>query len=515
MARPAGDGSGQFFGGLVERGGVDVAGPCTRGEIAGSVLSMSVAALPYLTADLPGLRAVFKARWEDFVVEEIPAIEPEGSGDHLWLEIEKRGLATPRAVSEVARALGVKPSSVGYAGMKDARAIARQWLSVEHVEAERALSLENPRITVLQAIRHPRKLRRGWHRGNRFVIRLRPGAGRDPGRGSRAARPGDGPGGAAVAAESDPHLGAGLGDRGMAELGAGVIEHVQGVFEALEALGVPNYYGRQRFGTRGDTWEVGRALAREEWGEAAALIAGRPLYPDDDGVDPAAGIFPDSGDILRARELFDRGRYAEAAETWPRGFGQCARLAEAMERTGDAERAIPVVGKRMLRLYASAYQSWLFNAVLAERIRGGTLATLLDGDLAWKHDTEALFLVDDPAAEQPRADAFDISPTGPLVGRRMREPAGEVAALESRVIEGAGLRRSALESRAMAPLTGRRRPLRFALREVGVDAGADDRGPYLELRFALPPGCYATAVLRELGKGGIEEAASGREAGDR
>jgi tRNA pseudouridine13 synthase len=78
-----------------------------------------------------------------------------------------------------------------------------------------------------------------------------------------------------------------------------------------------------------------------------------------------------------------------------------------MERTGgDASRAIPVVGKRMLRLYASAYQSWLFNAVLAERIRGETMAKLLSGDLAWKHDTESLFLVDDPAAEQHRAEAF-------------------------------------------------------------------------------------------------------------
>ncbi len=460
--------------------------------------------LPYLTADHPGLRAVFKARWEDFEVEEIPEIEPEGTGDHLWLEIEKRGLATPRAVSEVARALGVKPSSVGYAGMKDARAVARQWLSVEHVEPARALSLENPRITVLRAERHPRKLRRGWHGGNGFVIRLRPGSGTESEFAARSARLGDA-GAAGLEADAETSGESGLGDWGIAH----PLDHVRGVLESLEALGVPNYYGPQRFGTRGDTWEVGRALAREEWDLAAGLIAGRPLYPDDDAVDPAAGVFPDSGGILRARELFDEGRYAEAAETWPRGFGQCARLAEAMERTGDPARAIPVVGKRMLRLYASAYQSWLFNAVLAERIRAGTMATLLEGDLAWKHDTEALFPVEDPAAEQPRAGAFEISPTGPLVGRRMKEPAGEVAALEARVIDEAGLRPEALESRAMAPLTGRRRPLRFALADVGVEAGSDERGAYLELQFALPPGCYATAVLRELGKDGMEEGSNG------
>ncbi|NIP81384.1 MAG: tRNA pseudouridine(13) synthase TruD, partial [Gemmatimonadetes bacterium] len=79
---------------------------------------------------------------------------------------------------------------------------------------------------------------------------------------------------------------------------------VRDVLAALRRLGVPNYYGRQRFGTRGDTWRVGRALAREEWDEAAALIAGRPLRPDDPAVDRAAGVVPDTGDILRARELF-------------------------------------------------------------------------------------------------------------------------------------------------------------------------------------------------------------------
>lgn len=285
------------------------------------------------------------------------------------------------------------------------------------------------------------------------------------------------------------------------------MELVRERLDILAAQGVPNYYGPQRFGTRGDTWRVGRALAREEWDEAAALIAGRPLRHDDD-VDPAAGIHPDSDDILRARELFDAGRFAEAGDAWPRGFGQCARLARAMDRTGgDAARALPVVGKRMLRLYASAYQSWLFNAVLAERVRGRIMARLLDGDLAWKHDTEALFLVDEPAAEQGRAAAFEVSPTGPLVGRRMREPGGKVATLETRVLRAMGLRPDSLESRAMSPLTGRRRPLRFRLRDAAVGAGSDERGPYIELRFALPPGCYATAVLRELGQGGIVEAA--------
>jgi tRNA pseudouridine13 synthase len=439
--------------------------------------------LPYLTGADGSIAGVFKARWEDFVVAEIPAVEPSGHGDHTWLEIEKEGLTTAVAASDLARALGVRPSSVGYAGLKDTRAVARQWLSMEHVAPDRALAVSLPRLRVLRAARHPRKLRRGWHAGNRFVIRLRDVAVVDD----------------AGAAPRAP-----AADLATPASTALPVDVARAVLAVLERRGVPNYYGPQRFGYRGDTWRVGRALARGAWGEAASWIAGRPILPGDDAVDPAAGVHPDGADVARARALFDEGRYGESASAWPRGFGHCVRLAAAMDRTGgDAARSLEAVGKGMLRLYASSYQSWLFNRVLARRV--DHLDQVVAGDLAWKHDTEALFLVEDPAAEAARAASFEISATGPLVGRRMREPGGAVGALEAEVLAAAGFRAAELESRALRPLTGRRRPLRFRLTDVAVADGADDDGPYLELRFALPPGCYATAVLRELGKGRIVE----------
>lgn len=412
--------------------------------------------LPYLTAEAPPLAGRYKTRWEDFLVAELPALEPAGQGDHTWLEIEKSGLTTARAVADLASAFGVKPSSIGHAGLKDARAVARQWVSVQRLDPERALALEIPRIRVLRAERHPRKLRRGWHRGNRFTIRVRPGPG--------------------------------------TTIPPDALPAARSVLEELGRRGVPNYYGPQRFGYRGDSWAVGRALTRGQWAEAVSLIAGRP----GDGEGP---------DIERARRLFEQRRYQESAAAWPRGFAQCARLAAAMARTGgDPARSVPVLGKNMLRLYASAYQAWLFNRVLARRIQG--IDRLEQGDLAWKHDTEALFLVEDPAAEAHRARSRELSPTGPLVGRRMREPGDAVAELERAVLSDAGFEARELESRAMRPLTGRRRPLRFTLGSVGLDRDDDDVGPFLELRFQLPPGCYATAVLRELGKGGLREGPS-------
>jgi tRNA pseudouridine13 synthase len=425
--------------------------------------------LPYLVEGFPALSAVFKERWEDFEVEEIPLHEPEGHGDHTWMEVEKRGLTTMKAASDLALALGVKASEVGYAGMKDTRAVARQWMSVEHVAPEAALALDIPRVRVLRARRHPKKLRRGWHAGNRFRIRLR------------------------ALAEGKPYTGRG-----------DPVGVARSALDHLAERGVPNYYGPQRFGYRGDTWRVGRALARGEWGEAAGLIAGRPLGAGDPGVDAGGGVNPDRGDILRARELFEAGAYAEAAATWPSGFSQCARLASAMARTGgDAARALPVVGKRMLRLYAEAYQAWLFNQVLADRIH--SLDRCLLGELAWKHDTDALFPVEDPGAVEGRAERFEISPTGPLVGQRLRTPSADAGEIERVALRHADFRSEELESAALRPLTGRRRPLRFQLRGATVVAGTDDVGPYLEVGFELPPGCYATSVLRELGRGGIIE----------
>lgn len=409
---------------------------------------------PYLTT-APPIPIAYKRRWEDFIVEEVPAYAPSGEGDHTFFEIEKLGLATPRALGDIARALGVRPTDIGVAGMKDARAVTHQWLSIEHVPPERVLALEIPRIRVLQAHRHQRKLRRGHLRANRFTIRVRPPDG-VPG------SPAD-----------------------VSGWRARTVPAVRAVLEVLAQRGVPNYFGEQRFGSRGDTWAVGRALARGDAPEAVALIAGRPTERD-------------AGDVRRARALFDAGHYDDAASAWPSGFRQCVRLCRAMASRHDASRALPAVGKRMLRFYVGAYQSWIFNHVLARRIDG--IDRIMAGDLAWKHDSEALFLVEDVEAEQPRAGRFEISPTGPLVGGRMREPQGAAASLERKVLADAGLDAAELDSAAMRPLGGSRRPLRVQLGEWAVESGEDDAGAFVELRFALPRGAYATEVLREIGK---------------
>lgn len=179
--------------------------------------------LPYLTADLPGIGGVLRTSPEDFVVDEEPAYEPSGSGDHVFVRIEKRGLTTPMAVERIARALNVNPRDIGVAGMKDRHAVTRQWLSLPPPitpEAAKALVLDD--IAICDAVRHPHKLRTGHVKANRFILRVR-------------------------------------------GTGANAAARAQAIFDVLaKPPGAPNWYGEQRFGRDGDNAEKGLAIVRGE-----------------------------------------------------------------------------------------------------------------------------------------------------------------------------------------------------------------------------------------------------------
>lgn len=109
----------------------------------------------------------------DFFVDEIPAYELSGEGEHLFVRIEKRGLNTADAVRVIAEAAGVVPGHIGYAGLKDRHAVTRQWLSLSALEAKPCDSWQlPPSIVVLESGIHSNKLRIGHLKGNRFRLRL-------------------------------------------------------------------------------------------------------------------------------------------------------------------------------------------------------------------------------------------------------------------------------------------------------------------------------------------------------
>lgn len=404
---------------------------------------LNVDELPYLTAEVPGLGGRIKARPEDFVVEEVPLYQPSGTGTHIYFRIEKSGLSTMCAVSDVARALGRAPRDIGYAGLKDADAVTTQTFSVEHVDPEAVRALSLPRIRVVDVSRHTNKLKLGHLAGNRFTIKIR---------------------------EVDPAR----------------ASDVRAMMETLNRRGVPNYFGPQRFGMRGDTWEVGRALLREDYDEMVQVLLGR--------VKPS-----DYGDVRRARELFDQGDLEGAANTWPYPFSSERRVCRMLIKfNGNARKAVRSIDMRLQRFYISAYQSQLFNQIVAGRI--GRLDQLMAGDLAWRHPQGAVFRVDDVAREQPRCDGFEISPTGPLFGYRMSTPDGEAGQAEMALKAAENINPDEWREAGRHRVKGGRRPLRFQPHDVNVDAGEDNAGPYILLGVRLESGCYATTVLREICK---------------
>lgn len=408
-----------------------------------SEASRYTASLPYLTAELPGIGGVIKRYDEDFIVEEWPLYPAAGEGTHTYFMIEKRGLTTLAAIRILAAKLGRKHQEFGYAGLKDAHAVTRQMLSIEHVDPARIESLSLSRIRILSVTRHTNKIKLGHHSANQFSLKIRD------------------------TIESP-------------------LPRATAIFDVLRARGVPNYFGLQRFGTRGDNAKIGRAILHDDYDEAIAIMLGRPAPGDQ----PAS---------RRARELFDAGDLRGAAAAWPRHLSPPIRACRALVQSGgDAKAAWRTVHHTLRKLYVSSVQSELFNRVLARRI--AAIDRLQDGDIAWKHRNGASFLVEDAALEQPRCDAFEISPTGPLPGRRTTEAQGEPGRLEEELMHEAGLTREQMRIRDGTKLDGARRPLRVPPADATIDAGQDDRGPFLHLSFALPPGAYATNVTREICK---------------
>jgi tRNA pseudouridine13 synthase len=175
--------------------------------------------------------------------------------------------------------------------------------------------------------------------------------------------------------------------------------------------------------------------------------------------------------------------------------GQNASIGRALlvgERTAEAGRAAR--DRFLRRLCISAFQSELFNRWLAERIADGHFAAALAGDVMKKLDTGGLFTCQDPAADGPRVERFEISPAGPMFGHKLRPAEGEALAREERILAASGVGMADL-ARGGGEAEGTRRAARLP-----VAIALEPAGDGYRARFELPRGCYATVVMRELMK---------------
>ena len=174
----------------------------------------------------PVLEGCLRARPEDFAVDEDLGFGPSGEGEHVWLRLRKRNRTTLELAETLARLAGVPQVAVGFAGLKDRDALTTQHFTVQLPgrQAPDWRLLEDDDLSVLEVHRHHRKIRRGALRGNRFRLRL-----------------------SAITGER-----------------ASVEERLR----QMVLRGVPNYFGRQRFG------HAGQNLPR-----AARLLAGAGRRP--------------------------------------------------------------------------------------------------------------------------------------------------------------------------------------------------------------------------------------------
>ncbi|MCY4401962.1 MAG: tRNA pseudouridine(13) synthase TruD [Candidatus Poribacteria bacterium] len=228
-----------------------------------------------------------------------------------------------------------------------------------------------------------------------------------------------------------------------------VLHAVRDEMTRLETEGVPNRFGEQRFGNKQDSHLIGKALLKNEWKKAVG--------------------------------------YVLSDDTAQNGYLK-KRVKRELEQGLD-EKAVACIPHRLRKLYLSAYQAFLFNCIVDKRIPN--LGKLYDGDIAIKHSNGAPFLVENAKIEQPRADAFEISPSGPIFGYKMRQPTGMVEDMEFELLATEGVERIAFRRVAGIRLPGTRRPLRMKMeldQVISVEEG-------LRLCFTLPAGGYATVVL--------------------
>jgi tRNA pseudouridine13 synthase len=363
----------------------------------------------YLTQVL-GVGGRIRSKIEDFYVEEVLPFEPSGAGEHLLLLVEKRGVSTLEMIRKIARSLKMSRKRFGYGGLKDARAIARQYVSIWSLDKISIGDL--PGVKIVEVNRHSRKLKPGTVKFNKFKIIIR---------------------------DADE-------------------KNADKIMKILYEKGIPNYFGPQRFGSRRpNTHLVGERIVKNDIEGAVKTFVGNPYDTE-------------SPKLQKARGLFDKGELKESLEYFPSKFYPEKAVIQSLIQGADYLNAFKSINLRLRKLFVHAYQSFLFNQVLNERMSN---LEAMDGDILSKG-----------------------IPTGPLFGYKLKLAEKEAGKIERDILEKSGAQLEDFRCPLTPELsaTGRRHKLFFKILDYKIKHNP------LTLEFTLPKGCYATSVLREVMK---------------
>jgi tRNA pseudouridine13 synthase len=407
---------------------------------------------PYVTSVVEPIGGHIKERNEDFLVDELPLIQPSGSGDYLWAFVQKAGLSTTQMVDVLADHFKVRPRDISFAGMKDKRAVTRQVVSI-HTPGRTPESFpmfEHPQVQILWIDVHSERIRRSQLAGNGFSVRVR---------------------------ACDPMR----------------VQDTHRILNYLSAKGVPNYYGAQRFGARLNNHLVGRDMIAKRW----TAVVDQLLGPDE--------LFPALN--AQARAAYASGDYANASDGFKRGQATERAVVRALAKGNQPADAVAKASDVQVRFWVAAWQSSVFNRVLARRVADGTYGTLLEGDVALEHATgDFMHVTKDMAQNQhikDRVKRFELSPTAALPGINASPASGIPGDIEQEEFAREGLDPSQLNwvaKRFGDSASGTRRPLRVRAENPEAEGGVDEHGPFIRCKFELPPGAFATMVMREVMK---------------
>ncbi|HID86524.1 MAG TPA: tRNA pseudouridine(13) synthase TruD [Anaerolineae bacterium] len=393
-----------------------------------------------MTAERPR----FKVQPDDFVVEEQARLPLAPTGAYTLYRVRKRGLTTLEVGARMAAMLGLRSSDVLFPALKDKDAVVLQYASVK---GHGPSHLEGTGFSAERVGRSTRPLRPGDLAGNRFTIVLR-------------------------------------------DLAPQEIPRLRDRLAQVERYGVPNYFDQQRFGSLApDGTFIGKQILQQDVEGALRTYLTQPLAGDPPRV--------------RAFKRFAQGHWGD----WPTLFQRAPKpsnfrsvLTFLKDHPSDFKRALNLVTPRLLPLFLAAYQSFLWNRIAGRYLRGRLQAhglpfariKIAGEDLPIHRE-----LADPPFSALARVSI-------PLLHHRATFEDPEIAALVEAVLGEEGLALGDLKARVLkrAYLSRGMRALLVIPREIAVlGTDEDDLFPgrrRLTLTFVLPPGSYATLVLKGL-----------------